>query len=269
MAKGKRTSSPAQKAAQARLTAASRKASSEGLKGQAFKNRVKALLKGTGGGRTKKKGGGGSKKPRKSSSKKGGFVKSTKKAGKGFMVSLSPKRIVSAALVIDGAVESFNNAQRTWASPWEKAQQVLMPLADGVLAAKTFHKAASSPATAPGLIGDLWNWRPFSGQTPNITLRRAVNALPSGTGWWLGINRYRQIRKVESRVNNLSLLPRMASMTGIKLRNAKAVGGAWLAAAETGASGPRDLANAVLNGPVTPVLIGAGGSKLLAKAHVF
>lgn len=263
--------SPAQKAAQARLSKASKQASAAGLKGAAFRARVKSLLKGT-GGRTKAAGGRAKTagNPPRARAAAARAKTGVKHAAKGLIATASPKRVVTAALVIDGAIESFRNAQRTWPTPGTRAQQIIMPLADSVLAAKTFHKAASSSVTSPGLIADLWNWRPF-GKTPDLTLRRGINALPSGTGWWLAIQRYREIRRVENRVVHENLLPRLSSMIGIRIRNARAIGGPWLAGAGAQNRGgtTRELGNALLDGPATMVGIGAAGSKLIAKAHVF
>lgn len=263
----KRTSTPAQKAAQARLSAASKQASREGKKGQPFKNRVKALLKGTGGGAKPRPKTAGGPRPRAVAATARATA-GVKRAGHGFLASLNAKRVGAGLLVLDGAIESFNNAQKKWPSPGTRFQQILAPLADGVLAAKTFHKAASSSTLSPGLMADLWNWKPF-GKTPDITGRRVVNAIPSATGWWLGIQRYREIRKVESKSVHQNVLPRLSAMTGLKIRNARAIGGPWVAAVITGRSAPRDLFNSVLDAPVTAVGLGAAGSKLIAKAHVF
>jgi hypothetical protein len=182
---------------------------------------------------------------------------------------MTPKKVVQYGIMLDAVLESVGNAGRTYADPWHQTQQVLAPLADGIIAAKTFGKAASSPATSPGLIGDLWNMRLDLSNVPDITIRRAANALPSAVGWGLGIRRYQAIRSQEPNSVNQNVLPRVSAMTGIKLRNAKAIGGAWLATAPGGKTAPRDLFKSAVSSPIGPVVVGGAASRAIAKAHVF
>lgn len=140
-----------QKAAQKRLAAASRKASKEGKKGKAFRNRVKQLLKGTGSGKSKPRGGSTAGKSNPGRSNKMGIGKGYTMA-KGAVLVLSP---ATGEVLRKTRIRNRRGDQRvltedtlnnigtkfTQADPYAN---VLVTLGDAFLDKKTAHVGALS-----------------------------------------------------------------------------------------------------------------------------
>lgn len=192
--------------------------------------------------------------------------RSFKRGAKGLLASINAKKAVKAGIVVSGLLESAANVSKfSGDSPSTRAQQVIAPTLDAIGAAKLFDEAVKN--LAPGLTGDLWNWRPAGGKMPVVTVRRVVNALPSTGGWALAVKRYQDIRSVESASLHTNVFPRMSAMTGVKIRNAKAIGGSFIAAVEGGATDAKSIGLSVLASPGVAVGVGAAGSKLIASVR--
>lgn len=251
-----------QKAAQNRLASAAKQAKREGKKGKAFATRVGQILRGS-------KGGGGGAAKRSSASRAsrpsggGGFGH----RARGFIDSMTPKKGAQALVILDALSEASANAQRTVGQSAEaRAIAVLAPLGDGVLAAKGIGRAVEHGMS--GLAQDLANWR-FGGKLPKVTLARVVNSGPQFITTPLAFRSYRELRQIGGASTNENLFPRTAAMTGIRVRNVRALGSGdprWIVGVR---DANKPLVDAVLGSPVAPLAAGKIGSGLIQRAHVF
>jgi hypothetical protein len=253
-----------QKAAQARFRAAAAQAKREGAKGKNYAARVGQILRGSGGTRASAASRASPRSPARHA------AHAVHSRAKGFLGSLTPAKVAGGLQVLGGLSDSIKNSKLSYANGTDKAIGTLMPLIDGIAAATVISKAAHNPSTAPGLIGDLANWRPFGGKFPKVTARRALNAAPSAVGIGAAFRQYRAARLASGGQFNgqYNLMPRTGAFVGLRLRNANRVGGPWIEPLDL--SLPRDaLYQGVLQSPAVPLLVGGGASKMLAKAHVF
>lgn len=256
----KKTSTPAQKAAQARLRSASKAAKAKGLKGAAFRAEVGRLTKGKGGTKTSSPARGG-----RARAAAGTALTTVRHKTHGFFRDLSPRKVMQGAVMVDGFSEAWDAYDRDYGDDfWLQLQQTLLPIVDAGFAAKGIGRGSTSSTFAPGLTGELLNWHFLSKPLPKLTVRRVVNAIPSGMGWSFGTRRFRELRAQNPDVGDYNMLPRTGALLGLRLRNARKVKGPWIETMDKGQP-RRELALGLGTSPAAAA--GAGGfvSKTIAQ----